>query len=196
MSPMPSSTHLTAMGKPTRLSSPIRPTGTSTSSARWLDEKYRKDLTDLDNLLLTTKNSEPVFLKILPRFDWSSGPAKIYRKYFQRVIHITANPVWTGSRRDCRRVLKPKLADMQFSQGFTVRLSGQIQQQRETFEGLVFATILAIMLVYMVMAAQFKSLIDPFIIRFAVPLGLPGVILTSVSDRTRRSRRRPSWARS
>ena len=41
----------------------------------------------------------------------------------------------------------------------------------------MFATILAIMLVYMVMAAQFKSLIDPFIIMFAVPLGLPGVIL-------------------
>ena len=63
-------------------------------------------------------------------------------------------------------------------QGFTIRLSGQIQQQRETFEGLLLAILLAIMLVYMVMAAQFKSLIDPFIIMFSVPLGLPGVILT------------------
>ena len=41
----------------------------------------------------------------------------------------------------------------------------------------MLATVLAILLVYMVMAAQFKSLIDPFIIMFAVPLGLPGVIL-------------------
>jgi multidrug efflux pump subunit AcrB len=56
-------------------------------------------------------------------------------------------------------------------------LAGQIQQQRETFEGLFFATILALTLVYMVMAAQFKSLLDPFIIMFSVPMGFPGVIL-------------------
>jgi multidrug efflux pump subunit AcrB len=56
-------------------------------------------------------------------------------------------------------------------------LAGQIQQQRETFEGLLFATILALVLVYMVMAAQFKSLIDPFVIMFSVPMGFPGVIL-------------------
>jgi CzcA family heavy metal efflux pump len=143
----------------------------------WLDEKYRKDLTDLDNLLLTTKNSEPVLLKNIASVRLNSGPVKIDRKYFQRVIHITANPVG----RDLGAIadeLESKFADMQLPQGFTIRLSGQIQQQRETFEGLLLAILLAIMLVYMVMAAQFKSLIDPFIIMFAVPLGLPGVILT------------------
>jgi CzcA family heavy metal efflux pump len=142
----------------------------------WLDEKYRKDLTDLDNLLLTTRNSEPVLLKNIASVRLNSGPVKIDRKYFQRVIHITANPVG----RDLGAIaddLEPRFAALQLPQGFSIRMSGQIQQQRETFEGLVFATVLAIMLVYMVMAAQFKSLIDPFIIMFAVPLGLPGVIL-------------------
>lgn len=61
--------------------------------------------------------------------------------------------------------------------GFSIRLAGQIQQQRETFKGLIFASILALILVYMVMAAQFKSLIDPFIIMFSVPMGLPGVVI-------------------
>jgi multidrug efflux pump subunit AcrB len=142
----------------------------------WLDEKYRKDLTDLDNLLLTTRNSEPVLLKNIASVRLNSGPVKIDRKYFQRVIHITANPVG----RDLGAIaddLEPRFAALPLPQGFSIRMSGQIQQQRETFEGLVFATVLAIMLVYMVMAAQFKSLIDPFIIMFAVPLGLPGVIL-------------------
>ncbi len=142
----------------------------------WLDEKYRQDLTDLDNLLLTTRNSEPVLLKNIASVRLNSGPVKIDRKYFQRVIHITANPVG----RDLGAIaddLETRFAALQLPQGFSIRMSGQIQQQRETFEGLVFATVLAIMLVYMVMAAQFKSLIDPFIIMFAVPLGLPGVIL-------------------
>lgn len=151
-------------------------TGNEYYISAWLDEKYRQDLTDLDNLLLTTRNSEPVLLKNIASVRLNSGPVKIDRKYFQRVIHITANPVG----RDLGAIaddLETRFAALQLPQGFSIRLSGQIQQQRETFEGLVLATILAIMLVYMVMAAQFKSLIDPFIIMFAVPLGLPGVIL-------------------
>ncbi len=72
---------------------------------------------------------------------------------------------------------KSAFAELQLPAGFSIKLAGQIQQQRETFQGLQFAIILALVLVYMVMAAQFKSLIDPFIIMFSVPMGFPGVIL-------------------
>ncbi len=142
----------------------------------WLAEEYRKDLSDLDNILLTTKAGEPVLLKNVAVVRQNAGPVKIDRKYFQRVIHITANPV----NRDLGAIaddLETRFAELQLPQGFSIRLAGQIQQQRETFQGLIFATVLAVLLVYMVMAAQFKSLIDPFIIMFSVPLGLPGVIL-------------------
>jgi multidrug efflux pump subunit AcrB len=142
----------------------------------WLAEEHRKDLTDLENILLTTKNGEPVLLKNVASLKLNAGPVKIDRKYFQRVIHITANPV----SRDLGSIaedLETAFVDLQLPTGFTVRLAGQIQQQRETFQGLQFATILALALVYMVMAAQFKSLVDPFIIMFSVPMGFPGVIL-------------------
>lgn len=142
----------------------------------WLAEEHRKDLTDLENILLTTKSGEPVLLKNVASLKLNAGPVKIDRKYFQRVIHITANPV----NRDLGSIaddLESAFADLQLPTGFTVRLAGQIQQQRETFHGLQFATILALALVYMVMAAQFKSLVDPFIIMFSVPMGFPGVIL-------------------
>ena len=55
-------------------------------------------------------------------------------------------------------------------------MSGNIEQQNKTFNDLGIALILAILLVYMVMASQFQSLIDPFIIMFTVPLGLVGVL--------------------
>ncbi len=142
----------------------------------WLAEPYRKDLNDLENILLTTRTGEPVLLKNVATIQFNSGPVKIDRKYFQRVIHVTANPVG----RDLGSIaeeLEARFAELQLPTGFSIRLAGQIQQQRETFEGLLFATVLAIVLVYMVMAAQFKSLIDPFIIMFSVPMGLPGVIL-------------------
>lgn len=151
-------------------------TGNEYYISAWLDERYRKDLTDLENILLSTKAGQPVLLKNLASIRFNSGPVKIDRKYFQRVIHLTANPVGRdlGSIAD---ELDERFAALQLPTGFTVRLTGQIQQQRETFQGLIFATILALLLVYMVMAAQFKSLLDPFIIMFSVPMGFPGVIL-------------------
>ncbi len=142
----------------------------------WLAENHRKDLTDLENILLTTRGGEPVLLRNVASLKLNAGPVKIDRKYFQRIIHITANPV----NRDLGAIaedLEEAFAKLQLPQGFSIRLAGQIQQQRETFEGLLFASILALVLVYMVMAAQFKSLIDPFIIMFSVPMGFPGVIL-------------------
>jgi CzcA family heavy metal efflux pump len=142
----------------------------------WLADEHRKDLSAIENVLLTTKNGEPVLLKNLATLKLNAGPVKIERKYFQRVVHITANPVG----RDLGSIaqdLESAFAQMQLPPGFSIRLAGQIQQQRETFEGLTYASALALILVYMVMAAQFKSLIDPFIIMFSVPMGIPGVIV-------------------
>jgi CzcA family heavy metal efflux pump len=142
----------------------------------WLAEEHRNSLTDLENILLTTKTGEPVLLKNVASLKLNAGPVKVDRKHFQRVIHITANPT-TRTLGEIAEDLESAFAKLQLPAGFSIKLAGQIQQQRETFEGLQFAIILALMLVYMVMAAQFKSLIDPFIIMFAVPMGFPGVIL-------------------
>jgi multidrug efflux pump subunit AcrB len=142
----------------------------------WLAEPYRKDLSDLDNILLTNRTGEPVLLKNVAAVRFNAGPVKIDRKYFQRLVHVTANPV----NRDLGSIageLERRFEEFQLPAGFSIRLAGQVQQQRETFSGLQFATVLALILVYMVMAAQFKSLIDPFIIMFSIPMGIPGVIL-------------------
>jgi multidrug efflux pump subunit AcrB len=142
----------------------------------WLAEEHRTDLTDLENILLTSKTGQPVLLKNVASLKLNAGPVKIDRKYFQRVVHVTANPT-TRPLGDIANDLESAFASLQLPTGFSLKLAGQIQQQRETFQGLLFASVLALMLVYMVMAAQFKSLIDPFIIMFSVPMGFPGVIL-------------------
>ena len=142
----------------------------------WLAEEHRNDLTDLESILLTTKIGEPVLLKNVASLKLNAGPVKIDRKYFQRIVHMTANPV----NRDLGAIavdLEAAFANVQLPTGFSIRLAGQIQQQRETLKGLLFASVLALTLVYMVMAAQFKSLVDPFIIMFSVPMGFPGVII-------------------
>jgi CzcA family heavy metal efflux pump len=143
----------------------------------WLAEQYRSNLSDLERIVLTTPSGGTVLLKNVASLKLNSGPVKIDRKYFQRVVHITANPV----DRDLGSIaeeLGAKFAGLRLPEGFTIRLAGQIQQQQEAFQSLIFLALpLALTLVYMVMAAQFKSLVDPFIIMFSIPMGLPGVIV-------------------
>jgi multidrug efflux pump subunit AcrB len=111
------------------------------------------------------------------------GPVMIERKYQQRLIKVTAQP--TG--RDLGAIaldLEDKLKALSLPPGFSFQLAGQIQQQREAFSSLKFTSLLAIILVYMVMASQFRSLLDPFIIMFSVPLGMIGVIWSLFLTRT------------
>lgn len=60
--------------------------------------------------------------------------------------------------------------------GYTVRMRGEVSSMRESFSSLGFGMILAAILIYLVMVAQFRSFLDPFIIIFAVPLGIIGVL--------------------
>src|SRR4030095_2463769 len=69
------------------------------------------------------------------------------------------------------------LAEVQPPDGFTVQLGGQTAEQQKAFRGLIFAAVMALALVYMVLASQFKSLVDPLVIMFSVPLGISGVFL-------------------
>src|SRR4030095_1780925 len=69
------------------------------------------------------------------------------------------------------------LAEVQPPDGFTVQLGGQTAEQQKAFRGLIFAAVMALALVYMVLASQFRSLLDPLVIMFSVPLGISGVFL-------------------
>jgi multidrug efflux pump subunit AcrB len=61
--------------------------------------------------------------------------------------------------------------------GFTVRMRGEVASMRQSFQDLGFGFILAAVLIYLIMVAQFRSFLDPFIVMIAVPLGLIGVLI-------------------
>jgi CzcA family heavy metal efflux pump len=138
-----------------------------------LDEPYRQTTDDLARLFVTV-NDRPVLLSTVAEIRQSTGPVEIERKYQQRLVHITANAVG----RDLGSIseeLEAKFHQLPMPAGFSVKLGGQSEQQRDAFGSLYFTSLLAIILVYMVLASQFKSLKDPFTIMFSVPMGLIGV---------------------
>ncbi|HLC26134.1 MAG TPA: efflux RND transporter permease subunit, partial [bacterium] len=105
----------------------------------------------------------------------TTSPTRIERKYQQRAVFVTADT----SGRDfgsVAREIEGKIRSLQIPEGFTVKLKGSREDQQQAFRSLAFALLLAIILIYMVLAAQFGSLVHPFLIMFSVPLGFIGVI--------------------
>lgn len=141
-----------------------------------LDEPFRVRPEDLGKIFVTAPAGRPIVLSTIADIRRSVSPVEIERKYQQRLIRVSGNP----AGRDLGAIsddIEQRLGTIQMPSGFMVQMGGQTAQQREAFSSLAFMIILALMLVYMVMASQFRSLKDPFIIMFSVPMGLIGVIL-------------------
>lgn len=118
-----------------------------------------------------------VSLEQVASIQRASGPVTITRKYLQRIVDVTANVAPGRDLGTVAGAVRQVLEELPPPDGFTVRLSGQAAAQQEAFQGLGFAGVLAIVLVYMVLASQFRSLVDPLVIMFSVPLGVAGVAL-------------------
>lgn len=139
------------------------------------DEDFRSHIEDLRDVVITSNTGQQVLLGSIATIERASAPVQVARKYQQRLIEVTGNV--TG--RDLGSVSKDiqaQLDTLTIPTGFEVKQTGNVEQQKETFKVLTLALFLAILLVYVVMASQFQSLMDPFIIMFTVPLGVVGVL--------------------
>ncbi len=140
-----------------------------------MNEDYRNNLDDIKALTIQSSTGQMVPLSNLIEIKMSKSPVQIDRRYQQRLVSITSNV----EGRDLGSVadeIKQKLAGIEIPPGFDVQIRGNVEQQKKTFSSLFIALGLAIILVYMIMASQFQSLVDPFIIMFTVPLGFVGVV--------------------
>lgn len=139
----------------------------------------RRALAEILDLTLQTPNDGPVALRNLVRVEAGTGPVTIERKDRQRLITLTANL----SGRDlgsAAEEIQRILTELPRPAGYDLWLAGHYQEQQQAFRELVLALGLALLLVYMVLAAQYESLRDPLIVMFSVPMAAVGVILTLI----------------
>jgi multidrug efflux pump len=142
-----------------------------------LDREERSAPSDLHSLFLRAANGEMVSLDNLVTMKESVSPPAIYRYNQSYSVTISATPAPGVSLGEAieemdgitKNVLPP---------GFSTALAGQSRDYAESSSSLVFAFIFAIILIYLVLAAQFESLIDPFIILLTVPMALTGALLS------------------
>ncbi|MCF7797966.1 MAG: efflux RND transporter permease subunit [Candidatus Marinimicrobia bacterium] len=144
-----------------------------------LSEKDRGDLNELLDLTVVNNRGEPVILRNVVNVVNAEGPTRIERKDQERIINVEAN----FTKRDMGSVvsdIRDAIQTIPVPKGFVLLFGGDYEEQQKSFGELLWGLILAILLVYMVMAGQFESWRDPFVVLFAIPMGLIGVVLTMI----------------
>jgi len=140
-----------------------------------LQESDRKDIEDVINIPIFVSQNKRIPLGTLAEVKPARGPVTINRKMQERLITVTAD--YAG--RDLGSVTRDigsRLKNIVLPQDFSIVMAGEAKEQRESFMWLGIALLGAIILVYMVMASQFESLLHPFLIMFTFPLAIIGVI--------------------
>lgn len=143
-----------------------------------LREEDRDSIEKIKNLTIPTPLGLRVPLHQITREVISKGPINIDRERQTRKISITAN-AHQRSVGDIVAEIKERLKpfEAKLPSGYSLDYGGSYRDMLETRKDLSFALIVAVLLVYMVMAAQFESLSQPFVVMFTVPLGLIGVVV-------------------
>ena len=137
----------------------------------------RASIEDLKGLIVTTVGDVPVPLSAVAAVNLAEGANEIRRVDQRQVVLVAANL----DGRDLGSVtdeVQAVLDEVAAEYGVDAELAGQWQDMVDSFDSMQLALILALILTYLVMAAQFESLVHPLIILAAVPFGLVGVVLT------------------
>src|SRR5687768_13805942 len=140
-----------------------------------LREEDRQRVSDVNDVLISSPNGQVLQAKNLMQLRNQSGPTEIQRKNQERVIRVTAEPQVALS--DSISAVQARLSQLQVPDTFQVGFGSEAEEQARAFQQLQMMLILAVVLVYAVMASQYESLKDPFIIMFSVPLAAIGVVL-------------------
>lgn len=141
-----------------------------------LDEREKASASDLRNLQIETPSGDWVPMSSLARIERFSGPINIMRINQERVTEVTADLSGIDLQNASAQT-REKLETINWPEGYRYEIGGSAEDQQESFYFLVIAFIIAGILTYMVMASQFESLMEPFIIILTIPLALTGVLL-------------------
>ncbi len=128
-------------------------------------------------------NRTQIKLSNIAKIYETSGPDRIERKNRERMVRVQCNAYKRSSGKIVED-LNREISKITLPAGITINVGGEAEEQKKAFTDLTLLLVLGIALVYMVMAAQFESLLDPFIIMFAIPFTFIGVILGFVLTQT------------
>jgi len=142
-----------------------------------LEESSRSKIEDIENLMIVSPvTGKQIRISSFIKIYEALGPVRIERQNRERVVMAECN-VFKRSAGKILEDLKKEIDRIALPDGIMINYGGEAEEQKKAFKDLSMLLVLGMILVYMVMAAQFESLLDPFIIMFSVPFTFTGVFL-------------------
>ncbi len=142
-----------------------------------LDEQFRNKIQDLYALSVRSQKGELISLSNLIEIKEHSGPVQINRNNRMRIISLFSN------FDEGKKVLGEAMSEiteliqtMELPPGYKIKFAGNAESMKDAFGNLLFALLLAVVVVYMVLASQFESFLQPFIIMLSLPFSLIGAL--------------------
>lgn len=141
-----------------------------------LAKDSRESKEDLENILVMTPTGRQIPLRAIASIDYEKSPQEITREDQERYVSINIDIEKSNMLRSVTAEVNKILKETPLPNDYRFEISGTAKDMQESFMYLGLAILVAILLVYMVMASQFESLVDPFIILFTIPLAFIGVV--------------------
>lgn len=139
--------------------------------------EYRTELGDIENILLYGSGNNAVRVRDVGHLEEVFTPPTIERKDRQRINTVTCVIAGGSALSEVVEAGKAIIDGMELPEGVSINISGDYEEQQESFHDMGVLALLIILLVFIVMAAQFESLKLPFIIMFSIPFALSGVLI-------------------
>ncbi|MBU1619939.1 MAG: efflux RND transporter permease subunit [Gammaproteobacteria bacterium] len=141
-----------------------------------LAENFRNSEQQLSQIIINPNSQNPLPLSAVADIKREIGPSEITRIGQQRVALVSANLAY-GDLEQGTAAAKAVLAELTLPYGVGATIVGQSEEMERSFNSLMMALLLAVFLVYLVMASQFENLLQPLLILFTVPLAGAGAVL-------------------
>ncbi|MBO7198844.1 MAG: efflux RND transporter permease subunit [Alistipes sp.] len=141
------------------------------------DEKFRESVQDVEDIVLYTATGQAIKLKDVATVNEEFASPEIERENRQRVVSVECSMGAGVALGDAVAEVNGLLAEYDVPAGLSLELGGSIEDQGEAFSDIGLLLVLIIVLVYIVMATQFESLVYPFIIMFTIPFAMSGVFI-------------------
>jgi HAE1 family hydrophobic/amphiphilic exporter-1 len=143
-----------------------------------LQPEDRLSTLDLGNVAVRAGTGQILPVSAVVETERRRGPTAIDRVDGQRVTYISANLQSGAALGDVIQELQGRLRELTLPQDFSILFSGEYLEQQRARKDFIVSIIMAVILIYMVMAAQFERFLDPLIVMASVPLAIIGVVPT------------------
>jgi len=140
------------------------------------DEKFRRSTEDIQNISIMTPQGKIIKLSEITQLKRFYSPPNIERENKVRVVTVSA--ALTGADvGTVKAEIEKQLPSMNIPSDVSIDFGGSAENMKDSFQSLFLLILLSLILVYIVMASQFESLTEPFIIMFSIPFAFTGVFL-------------------